>query len=142
LRLFTDFSSWKTTRQHDRLFAYITLADDATQKNFNPDYGVFTKEMISRYASAFVKRGDGIDLLEYADLVNQVNKGTSWIPNWMAKGPTNNYNACIKGTAGLALPPPTDYNRVENDAFVLRGDVDIVIARSHVQSLRCEQGRV
>jgi hypothetical protein len=81
LSLLELFSYARATRECDRLFALLGLASDAEGEEFLPDYDSSLEVVVRRYASAFVKRGDAMELL-YRSGVAKSYKFASWIPYW------------------------------------------------------------
>ena len=81
LELFALFSYTKATEPRDKLFALLPLAGDADDSAFDPDYSSPLHKVVRRYATAFVERGNVLDLLYMAG-TSKSFPFASWIPDW------------------------------------------------------------
>ncbi|KAF4632226.1 hypothetical protein G7Y89_g5909 [Cudoniella acicularis] len=83
LELLELFAHTQATIKCDKLFALLGLAYDSDDDGFNPDYDSTLEEIVWRYASVFVRRGDAMELLYRSGLSNpKAYEFCSWIPNW------------------------------------------------------------
>ncbi|OJJ46186.1 hypothetical protein ASPZODRAFT_2071477 [Penicilliopsis zonata CBS 506.65] len=82
LNLLEVFNLAKSTKYRDKLFALLSLANDADEEELNPDYKVSLREVVERYARVFVKRGQAMDLLYRARVSTSGERFPSWIPDW------------------------------------------------------------
>lgn len=86
LHLLSMADSAEATRARDHLFALRGLAPDARNDLlFRPDYVAPFEEVVRRYGEAFVRRGQGMELLYQARLGIQSCRFPSWIPDWTTK---------------------------------------------------------
>jgi len=86
LDLLSKADSAEATRARDHLFALRGLASDAHDDAlFRPDYVAPFEEIVLRYGQAFVRRGEGMELLYQARLGIQSCRFPSWIPDWTTK---------------------------------------------------------
>ncbi|RSL52544.1 hypothetical protein CEP54_010861 [Fusarium duplospermum] len=81
LRLLDMFAHCQATKLVDKLFALLGLASDCSQQEFNPDYDSTIQQVVQRYATCFVQRGQVMDLLCRAGM-NKSYGFCSWIPEW------------------------------------------------------------
>ncbi|KAL6363072.1 hypothetical protein LRP88_02474 [Fusarium phalaenopsidis] len=81
LRLLDMFAHCQATKLVDKLFALLGLGSDCSQQEFNPDYDSTVQQVVQRYATCFVQRGQVMDLLCRAG-VNKSYGFCSWIPEW------------------------------------------------------------
>ncbi|KAI8725563.1 HET domain-containing protein [Fusarium sp. LHS14.1] len=81
LRLLDMFAHCQATKLVDKLFALLGLGSDCSQQEFNPDYDSTVQQVVQRYATCFVQRGQVMDLLCRAGR-NKAYGFCSWIPEW------------------------------------------------------------
>jgi hypothetical protein len=86
LTLLTLGDRSEATRARDHLFALRALASDASDDPlFRPDYTAPFEQVVGRYGKAFVRKGQGMELLYEARLNLQSTRFPSWIPDWTTK---------------------------------------------------------
>ena len=82
LDLFELFQHAKSTLRRDRLFTLLNIAADA--EGFTTDYDNPLECIVFEYASKFVARGKGLELLYRARGLSASRRFPSWIPDWTA----------------------------------------------------------
>ena len=124
LELFDLFQDKEATRARDHLFALLSLASDADDSGFDPDYLEPLESIIRRYAAVFVRREETFALLATAGLNPQSPRFPSWIPNWTKKRATR-YSPGIGSTMATYSAAGTTelcarYDR-DSDELIIRG---------------------
>ncbi|KAE9363002.1 HET-domain-containing protein [Stipitochalara longipes BDJ] len=138
LDLFDLFQNKEATRARDHLFALLSLARDADDSGFDPDYIEPLESIVRRYAAVFVRRGETFTLLATAGFGPQPSLFPSWIPDWTKKRPTRFSPGIGSATATYNAAGATELcSRYDWDAdeLIMRGimfdQVDEVIQLLH-----------
>jgi hypothetical protein len=127
LELFDLFQDKDATRSRDHLFALLSLAHDADDSGFDPDYLEPLESIVRRYAAVFVHREETFHLLATAGLSPfgaQSSRFPSWIPNWTKKrsrrfSPGVDGSMATYSTAGMTKLC-AQYDR-DSDELIIRG---------------------
>ncbi|KAI1109780.1 hypothetical protein F5Y14DRAFT_392608 [Nemania sp. NC0429] len=126
LRLLEMFFHTQSSMPRDKLFALLNMAYDVVDRGqgalkpaFNPDYDSTEEEILTKYATQFVKDGMVLDLL-YRAGSDKACGFCTWIPDLMNQRGDANYPSTIstwnaagsdRGRefgAGALLPPEAD----------------------------------
>ena len=81
LTLLHVFAHTQASRSVDKLFGLLSLAPDAGDAAFDPDYCSPKERVARRYAAAFVERGHAVELLCRASGLRSPGL-PSWVPDW------------------------------------------------------------
>lgn len=123
LELLEDFRDFEATKEHDRFFCLLGLAIDGNNPSFILDYNPRFDDVVRKYAWAFVKQGNVLDLLHRAGVgPRSTEHFPSWIPDW-----TVTKQSSLRTLAAWGMPcaaskhaePRIDTSSVTND-MVLR----------------------
>lgn len=131
LDLLSLFRHAQATDERDKLFALLGLASDAAETAFNPDYDSSLEEVVRRYATCFIKRGQVIDLLYHAGS-SKSYAFCSWIPYWTREDfPSTISTWAASGPyyAGRGVPPEARLDYTIPPKLVIEGClVDSVVS--------------
>lgn len=85
VRILSYFRGRACMRARDHLFALLSLADDASNPDLDPNYDEPIEQTVRRYAEVFVKNGYVMELLSLAGHDPEpveCLRFPSWIPDW------------------------------------------------------------
>ncbi|KAK1141867.1 hypothetical protein N8T08_008380 [Aspergillus melleus] len=83
MELLDAFQHTECSLLRDKLFALRSLAGEASNNKFRPDYRSSLTDVLHRYAAAFVEQGDALQLLSRAAVSSEPDKDLpSWVPRW------------------------------------------------------------
>ena len=84
LDLIRVFQLKLATRNRDHLFALLTLANNADDPIFDPDYQEPFENIVRRYTTGFLRQGECYGLLKLVGLSehSRPDRFPSWIPDW------------------------------------------------------------
>jgi hypothetical protein len=114
--LLEHFRYTESTLSRDRLFAMLGLASDGNEADFEPDYSSTLEEIVLRFARVFVRQGRGMQLLYRAGLHGEVDRFSSWIPDWMTHKPASLADSSEGGSTFAAYGPQQPMIRCSPDS--------------------------
>ncbi|KAH8433983.1 HET domain-containing protein [Aspergillus melleus] len=82
MELLDAFQHTECSLLRDKLFALRSLAGEASNNKFRPDYRSSLTDVLHRYAAAFVEQGDALQLLSRAAVSSEPDNLPSWVPRW------------------------------------------------------------
>jgi heterokaryon incompatibility protein (HET) len=84
LSLCESFGYTESTKELDKMFALLGIANDSSEEYFDPDYHSNLEVVVERYARRFVERGNVLELLYLAGS-GKSYEWCSWIPKWTSR---------------------------------------------------------
>ena len=120
LYLLDTFAHTDSTEERDKLFALLGLAYDAGDEAFNPDYSSPFEVVVLRYATAFVERGDALELLYRAGASKSYNF-CSWIPKGNDREPCRTISTW-RGSKGIFSAGVPDQAQIQTQRPKRTGD--------------------
>ncbi|PLB55546.1 hypothetical protein P170DRAFT_470958 [Aspergillus steynii IBT 23096] len=83
MELLDTFQHTECSLLRDKLFALRSLAGEALNNKFRPDYRSSLTDVLHRYAATFVAQGNALQLLSRAAVSSEPDKDLpSWVPRW------------------------------------------------------------
>ena len=68
LSLFKAFENTSATCSRDKLYAFIGLACDSDDPDFDAEFKAPLESVVQKYAGVFFRRGKGLELLYHAGI--------------------------------------------------------------------------
>jgi hypothetical protein len=131
LDLFELFQDKEATRSRDHLFALLSLASDADDSVFDPDYVEPFESVVRRYAAGFIRQNYCFRLLASAGLNSQSSRFPSWIPDWTIKRKSRFPEGLVDNSATYKAAASTEivarFDRDADELFIRGGLFDQVV---------------
>jgi hypothetical protein len=139
LELLELFAYTSATKEEDKLFALLGLALEHANDDFKPEYGPSPEFAIRKYAAAFVKNHEAMQLI-YRAGISKSYHFCSWIPLW-TRGPPpqtiSDWNCASElghFYAGRRIPSEAKIHNSNPNVLVVHGQlIDTIITQAEIR---------